>query len=84
MTRRYSQDCGLAHVKIPWMDWSDALPVSEQERDVMAAEVMTAMQDGRTHTDMATGDTVIVALRWPGGRIQIYDCIIRREAEITP
>lgn len=72
---------GEERMKIKWTDWAGAVPVPEEEREEWAQEALANVQgsDGpKDFLNMSSGDTLVVAMRF-GSRVEVYDCIIRRQ-----
>ena len=68
-----------------WEAWNDdglAWPVPADERDGWAKDQLDPNNKYHTYEAVATltlsGDSIVVTFKWPGGRVDQYDCKIRR------
>lgn len=64
---------------IPWADWNGVTVPSEGIEE-MARRLVKVSRGGR----VMAGDTLVLAERDTDGTITLYDCQVRRVADVAP
>lgn len=69
-----------------WDIVREKLPVhvERERRDKWATEALEKVRAGAPSYDISSGDAVVIALRLNDGSIRVYDCMVRREMDVTP
>jgi hypothetical protein len=71
-----------------WHDSSEALPITELERDNWVLDHLTEkemqpIQERAKTSYSACGDSLVLLVRNPSGYVDVYDCKVRRRTTVT-